>query len=110
MGLQANEYQKKTMETAIYPQAGTGSAIELYYLSLGLTSEAGEVAGKVKKMIRDGSFDTPGMIQEIGDVCWYIARLADALGFEFEDVLQLNYAKLNKRKENNVIAGSGDSR
>jgi NTP pyrophosphatase (non-canonical NTP hydrolase) len=110
LGLQANEYQKKTLETAIYPQAGSGSAIELYYLALGLTSEAGEVAGKVKKMIRDGSFDTPAMIQEIGDVCWYVARLCDALGFELEDVLQINYTKLTKRKDNNVIAGSGDNR
>ena len=49
--MQANEYQKRTMDTAIYPQAGSGSPIELYYLALGLTSEAGEVAGKVRTMI-----------------------------------------------------------
>ncbi len=110
MGLQANDYQKKTMETAIYPQAGSGSPIELYYLSLGITSEAGEIAGKVKKMIRDGSLDTVGIIHEIGDVLWYAARLCDALGFELEDVMQVNYSKLTKRKENNVIAGSGDNR
>ena len=110
MGLQANEYQKKTLETAVYPQAGSGAAIELYYLALGLTSEAGEVAGKVKKMIRDGSMDTAGMIQEVGDVLWYCARLADALGFTLEDTMRINHAKLTKRKDNGTIQGSGDTR
>jgi len=108
--MQANEYQKRTMDTAIYPQAGSGSPIELYYLALGLTSEAGEVAGKVKKMIRDGAMDTAGMIHEVGDVLWYAARLSHALGFTLEDVMRINYAKLMKRKDNNVIQGSGDSR
>ena len=108
--MQANEYQKRTLDTAAYPQAGTGAAIELYYLALGLTSEAGEVAGKVKKMIRDGKYDTAGMVHEIGDVLWYCARLSDALGFTMEDVMRVNYAKLMKRKEENVIQGSGDYR
>lgn len=108
--MNANDYQKRTLDTAIYPQAGTGAAIELYYLALGLTSEAGEVAGKVKKMIRDGQMDTAGMIHEIGDVLWYAARLADALGFTLEDVMRINYAKLMKRKDSNVISGSGDNR
>jgi NTP pyrophosphatase (non-canonical NTP hydrolase) len=110
LGLQANDYQKKTMETALYPQAGSGAAIELYYLALGLTSEAGEVAGKVKKLIRDGGLDTVGIMNEVGDVLWYAARLCDALGFELEDVLQVNYAKLTKRKDNGTIQGSGDTR
>lgn len=108
--MQANEYQKRTMDTAIYPQAGTGASIELYYLALGLTSEAGEVAGKVKKMIRDGQLDTAGMIHEVGDVLWYAARLCDALGFTLEDAMRINYAKLMKRKKENVISGSGDNR
>lgn len=108
--MQANEYQKRTLDTAIYPQAGTGASIELYYLALGLTSEAGEVAGKVKKMIRDGQLDTAGMIHEVGDVLWYAARLCDALGFTLEDAMRINHAKLMKRKKENVISGSGDNR
>lgn len=108
--MQANEYQKRTMDTAAYPQAGSGSAIELYYLALGVTSEAGEIAGKVKRIIRDGQMDTAGLVHEVGDVLWYAARLADALGFTLEDVMRINYAKLMKRKDNNVITGSGDSR
>lgn len=108
--MQANDYQKKTLETAIYPQAGSGAAIELYYLGLGLASEAGEVAGKVKKLIRDGSYDSVALMHEVGDVLWYAARLCDALGFELEDVMQVNYAKLTKRKDNGTIQGSGDTR
>ena len=108
--MQANEYQKRTMDTAVYPQAGSGSAIELYYLALGVTSEAGEIAGKVKRIIRDGQMDTAGLVHEVGDVLWYAARLADALGFTLEDVMRINYAKLMKRKDSNVIQGSGDNR
>jgi len=108
--LKANEYQKKTMETAIYPEAGTGEDMEIYYLALGITSEAGEIAGKVKKYIRDGKLDPGAIAYELGDVAWYLARLADAMGYDFEDILQINYSKLTKRKENETLSGSGDSR
>lgn len=110
MGLQANDYQLKTLETAIYPDAGLGSSTELYYLALGVSSEAGEVAGKIKKLLRDGKLDSVAVMHEVGDVIWYCARLCDALGFELEDVLQLNYAKLTKRVENGTVKGSGDNR
>jgi hypothetical protein len=52
--MQANDYQRETLTTAVYPDAGTCSDIELYYLTMGLTSEAGEIAGKIKKLLRDG--------------------------------------------------------
>jgi NTP pyrophosphatase (non-canonical NTP hydrolase) len=106
----ANDYQNWTIDTAIYPEAGTGSDMELYYLSLGLCSEAGEVAGKVKKYIRDDKLDIGGLAYEISDVCWYVARLADALGYDFEDILEINFNKLNKRKDANTLSGSGDER
>lgn len=110
MGLQANDYQIKTLETAIYPEAGLGSSTELYYLAMGIASEAGEVAGKIKKLLRDGKLDSVAVMHEVGDVLWYCARLADALGFELEDVMQVNYAKLTRRKDNETITGSGDQR
>lgn len=110
MGLQANDYQIKTLETAIYPEAGLGSSTELYYLAMGIASEAGEVAGKIKKLLRDGKLDSVAVMHEVGDVLWYCARLADALGFELEDVMQVNYAKLTRRKDNGTITGSGDQR
>jgi len=108
--MNANDYQLRTMSTAIYPEAGTGSDIEVFYLALGLTSEAGEVAGKVKKYIRDGKLDIGAIAYELGDVAWYLARLADAMGYSFENILEINFNKLNKRKEEGVLSGSGDYR
>ena len=105
-----NEYCEATNATAIYPDAGTGSNLELYYLSLGLASEAGEVAGKVKKLIRDGKFNQGEVAYEIGDCFWYLARLCDAIGYEPEDILTININKLLKRKEANTLQGSGDHR
>jgi len=108
--MQANEYQKRTMDTAVYPGAGTGDNTELVYLGLGLASEAGEVAGNIKKLIRDGKYDPGSLAYELGDCCWYIARLAWAVGYDFSDILKINHAKLTKRKEAGTIKGSGDSR
>ena len=105
-----NEYLDFTNGTAIYPEAGSGSNLELYYLSLGLVSEAGEVAGKVKKLIRDGKYDPAGIVKELGDVFWYAVRLVDAVGYSPDDALTINMAKLSQRKENNTISGSGDER
>ena len=108
--MDCNDYQKWTIETAIYPGAGTGNDVELNYLTLGLCSEAGEVAGKVKKYIRDGKLDIGNLAYEISDCCWYIARLADAIGYEFGDLLTINHNKLMKRKESGTISGFGDTR
>lgn len=103
MNLEA--YQKLTRQTAIYPKEQA-----ITYLSLGLTSEAGEVAGKVKKQIRDGGIDIMATIDEIGDVFWYLTRLCDELNFSAEDVLQRNWTKLEDRKTRGVLGGSGDKR
>lgn len=108
--MQLNEYCEATNQTAIYPEAGTGSNLELYYLSLGLTSEAGEVAGKIKKLIRDGTFNQGEVAYELGDVFWYLARLCDAIGYEPEDILTINMSKLLKRKAADTLQGSGDNR
>lgn len=102
-----SEYQKETRQTAIYPPE---KALE--YLCLGLASEAGEVAGKMKKVIRDtpNEFPKKEMISELGDVLWYLARLADELGVDLSDVAQGNINKLLARKKNDTIKGSGDNR
>lgn len=105
-----NDYLEATHQTAIYPDAGTGRDLELYYLSLGLTSEAGEVAGKVKKLIRDGKLNQGDLAYELGDVFWYLARLCDAIGYSPADVMDININKLLKRKESGTIQGSGDNR
>jgi len=98
-------YQEWSKETAIYPKE---SAIE--YLTLGLVSEAGEVAGKVKKRIRDGNIKEEEILAELGDVYWYLVRLADEMGVKSSDIIHLNKAKLTKRKAAGTIGGSGDER
>jgi NTP pyrophosphatase (non-canonical NTP hydrolase) len=108
--MEANKYQDWTVTTAIYPGAGLEDDRELTYLALGLSGEAGEVADKIKKYLRDGKLDIGGIVYELGDVCWYIARLADALGYDFEDLLTINHAKLEDRKARAALQGSGDAR
>ena len=106
----ASEYLEQTHQTAIYPEAGTGKDLELYYLALGLTSEAGEVAGKVKKLIRDEVINLGDLAYELGDCFWYLVRLCDAIGYSPENIMEININKLLSRKTNGTIKGSGDSR
>jgi len=108
--MNANEYQKNTINTAIYPGSGTGDNRELVYLALGLASESGEVAGKIKKLIRDGLFEPMQVAHELGDVLWYIARLGSSLGYDLETLMKWNYQKLNARKDKGTIKGFGDVR
>jgi NTP pyrophosphatase (non-canonical NTP hydrolase) len=105
-----NDYQVKTNLTAIYPK---DKALE--YLVLGLASEAGEVAGKLKKYIRDndsvvGVHGASVICSELGDVLWYISQIALELNTTLESVAQANIEKLSDRKTRGVIGGSGDSR
>ena len=99
----AHEYQEKCKTTAIYPKKDA-----IAYLSLGLVSEAGEVAGKVKKHIRDGT--ESNVASEIGDVLWYCAMLANELGVNLGKIMEDNLYKLNDRKTRGTLRGSGDSR
>ena len=103
-------YQEFTITTAIYPEAGTGSPSALMYLACGLSGESGEVAEKIKKFYRDGKHDTEEVGKELGDVLYYLTRLADELGLSMEDVLRRNMAKLQSRKARGVLQGSGDNR
>lgn len=105
-----NEYQNKAVATAIY---GTGSVI--IYPALGLANEAGEVLGKIKKVLRDkeGNFSDENnkeIASEIGDTLWYLAALSRDLGLHLEDIAQSNIKKLEDRQRRNVIQGSGDNR
>ena len=104
-------YESMAGETAIFPEH---KALE--YLALGLTSEAGEVAGKVKKLIRDGE-DKEGfelkkiaIAQEIGDVLWYCAMMAREVGVPLNTIMRENLEKLHSRKERGTLSGSGDDR
>ena len=103
-----NEYQKLARSTAIYPKES-----KVIYPALGLCGEAGEVADKIKKTIRgDSSLDevTGNIADELGDVLWYLAILADDLGVDLEDIAKWNVDKLQRRMKSNKIKGDGDNR
>ncbi len=106
-GLTLNEYQKFAKQTAIYP---TAQAIE--YCTLGLAGEAGEVANKVKKFIRDGQTETSliELVAEISDCLWYVAMLSHECGYSLQDVAEMNLAKLKDRQDRDALKGSGDNR
>ena len=104
MAIGFREYQIKAVSVAIYP-----ATHKVLYPTLGLCGEAGEVAEKVKKNIRDGK-SLEGVGLELGDVLWYISALADDLGVTLEEVAQANVDKLRSRMERNKIKGSGDNR
>ena len=104
-------YQKQARKTAQYPYLGSNNI----YPTLGLVGEAGEVAEKVKKVIRDknGIFDDESKLaikKELGDVLWYISNLCTELSFNLEDVAKENLEKLRLRSEKGNIKGSGDNR
>lgn len=98
-------FQEECLKTAIYPkQQG------LSYTALGLASEAGEYAGKIKKGIRDGNFDDEAAAAELGDVLWYVATAAHELGYDLDEIAHGVVRKLRDRAVRNVLQGSGDNR
>ena len=106
-----NEYQTKSRKTAGYPAIGH----PVIYPTLGLANEAGEVAGKVKKIFRDkggviGEAETQALKGELGDVLWYIAQVCTELGLSLDEVAQANIEKLYSRLERGKICGDGDDR
>ena len=107
----AADYQARACETAIFPKH---RATE--YLTLGLTGEAGEIANKVKKFIRDGASKDEYLAKrieigyEIGDVLWYCAVLAEELEMNLGHIMEKNLEKLADRHKRGKISGSGDHR
>lgn len=123
LGMNIDDYQDESRKTAIYPKVtlvldyadGTQSTAEAPWLYpiLGLLGEAGELADKLKKVIRDKNGlvgDPSPYAKEAGDVTWYVARLADAFGVQLSDVLAGNTAKLQSRQARGQLQGSGDER
>lgn len=105
------EYQKFSRETAMYPDKDKN----FVYPTLGLAGESGEVAEKIKKIIRDdrgipSQEKKEELKKELGDVLWYISQIATELGLSLDEVASLNIEKLRSRKERNMISGSGDNR
>jgi NTP pyrophosphatase (non-canonical NTP hydrolase) len=106
-----NEYQTQSRKTAAYPAIGH----PIVYPALGLTNEAGEVAGKVKKIFRDkggqiSEADRAALAAELGDVLWYLAQMCAELGLSLDEVAQANLDKLFSRQARGTIGGEGDQR
>ena len=109
--MEFDSYQIKARETALYPNLGSNNI----YPTLGLVGEAGEVAEKVKKVLRDknGEFDNQSkeaIKKELGDVLWYLSNLCTEFKFSLNDVALLNLEKLKLRSSRGNISGSGDDR
>lgn len=109
-----DEYQHAARSTAVYP-----AHARIVYPALKLAGEAGEVAEKLGKLIRDEGYKVgepltqaqqQALGKEVGDVLWYVANLAADLGLSLEEVATTNLEKLASRKERGVIGGSGDDR
>src|SRR3990167_9297743 len=106
-----NEYQRESRRTALYPAKGYG----LTYPVLGLVGESGEVAEKMKKILRDHDVQINDghkqeIIKELGDVLWYLAQIAADLDFDLEEVAQRNLAKTQSRQARGMLQGNGDNR
>jgi len=105
------EYQKISRKTAIYPNQDKN----FIYPTLGLVGEAGEIAEKIKKVLRDkkGIIDEQTkteILKELGDVLWYLSQLATELNISLDDIASSNIEKLSSRKERKVLHGNGDNR
>ena len=98
-------YQDMASETAVYK-----TELSVIYPALGLAAEAGEVANKVKKILRDGNFNREAIADEVGDCLWYIAALCRDLNVDMKELAKNNLRKLHDRKARGVIQGSGDKR
>src|SRR5918999_368519 len=104
-----SEYQSQSRRTATYPRAGA----DMTYPALGLCGEAGEVAEKVKKTLRDdggvlSDERREALSRELGDVLWYLSQLATEA--DLETIAEENLDKLLSRQERGVLRGSGDDR
>ena len=113
--MQLSEYQEKSRVTAKYPEAGN----TFVYPTLGLVGEAGEVADKIKKHLRDDGLTKPSQLsdehkqalaKELGDVLWYVSQLCTECGLSLDAVAEMNIEKLYSRLERGKLSGSGDDR
>lgn len=120
-GQDFDDYQAFTRTTSLYQEACKSEGERVLYCVLGLTGETGEIAEKLKKIVRTSGFGGVKrelesgatrrlLMKEIGDVLWYLARLADEMEMPLSEVAELNVAKLSDRKDRGVLRSEGDER
>lgn len=117
-----DNYQEWTNTTAMFGDSideavgvQDNDVVKMLYLSNTINEEAGELAGKVKRMVRDdkGELSIPntfGMIKELGDILYYMAQFTQVLGVQMSDVIEYNIIKLEDRTRRDAIQGAGDER
>jgi NTP pyrophosphatase (non-canonical NTP hydrolase) len=106
-----SEYQQASRATAVYPKYINA----IFYCTLGLCGESGEVAEKIKKVLRDngGVFTEQAKTAiklELGDVLWYLSQLSTELGLDLKDIAAENLDKIRSRQTRQKLNGSGDDR
>jgi NTP pyrophosphatase (non-canonical NTP hydrolase) len=111
--MKLNKFQEDALSTVFF--TGAPYIHQFAYLSIGLSEEAGEVAGKIKKLFRDDDGILNPIVkesigQELGDTLWYLSVLANKLGYSLEDIANLNINKRATRKKRGTEKGSGDNR
>ena len=104
------EYQDSARKTSNY-----SDKYRLLYPAMGLAGEAGEVANKIQKLMRDKDMildedDRLSLAKELGDCLWFISAMADDLEYDIEDIAKINIEKLASRYSRGLIGGSGDNR
>jgi NTP pyrophosphatase (non-canonical NTP hydrolase) len=105
------DYNKFTADLARYPkEQNDPKIVEAMYCALGLGGEAGETVDKIKKWHRDGKIDPTAVALELGDVAYYLTRLANIFGYTLDDILRMNVEKLESRRARGVLKGEGDNR
>lgn len=123
--MELNQYQEQAMTTCME------SSHNYTYMAEGLVSEVGEFMGKVAKGIRKGHIIIQdndlkvyedkmtyeekeglcmGLLQELGDILWFVAGLARELHVDLDTIAQMNLTKLASRQQRGVIDGNGDNR
>lgn len=92
------EYQKTARSTAIYLDAGNNKMI---YPALGIIGECGEVADKIKKLIRDANWEMKpdrmtAIVKELGDCCWYLANICCDTGLDLSMMYEMRGASVTQ--------------
>lgn len=110
-----NDYSAQAMTTDTFSGDRSVGSHAFLEKTLGLVGEAGEVAEKVKKILRDkngqaSEEDKKELAKELGDILWYVNSVGNYLGFSLEEIAQANLDKVLSRKSRGVTKGSGDNR
>lgn len=110
------EYQEQALQVKLYHEAMISPLFsKVSYLVMGLSGETGELAEKVKKIIRDkdcqlSEVDRFLLQKELGDVLWYLTAIISELGLSLEDTMEVNLSKIQDRINRDQLQGSGDER